>query len=122
MRDWAWCDFATLAHFAPWRETGLLMSKTGEQSENVYENKGQAQKSTTAGLLSSSRRGTPWRAPTTAGGVIFRRGAGVRAILRPLPKKNLEKRLNVRYFYALIILSAFLANALAQAPVPAFAE
>jgi len=37
--------FATLAFFAPWRETGCFMLKTGEQSENVYENKGAEQKS-----------------------------------------------------------------------------
>ena len=41
-RGWGWCDFAALACFAPWRETGCLMSKMREQSENVYENKGAA--------------------------------------------------------------------------------
>ncbi len=40
MRRGGWWDFASLAFFAPWRETGFLMSKTTEQSENVYENKG----------------------------------------------------------------------------------
>jgi hypothetical protein len=30
----------TFAYLAPWRETGFLLSKRTEQSENVYENKG----------------------------------------------------------------------------------
>jgi hypothetical protein len=33
-----WCDFA------PWLETAFTASKTGEQSENVYENKGSLRK------------------------------------------------------------------------------
>jgi len=37
---WGWWDFAAFATFAPWRETGCVMTKTTEQSENVYENKG----------------------------------------------------------------------------------
>jgi hypothetical protein len=49
MRRGGWWDFASLAFFAPWRENGFLMSKTTEQSENVYENKGSVQKSTTLG-------------------------------------------------------------------------
>ena len=40
-RGWGWCDFG------PWRETRLLTAKVREQSENVYENKGTAEKSTT---------------------------------------------------------------------------
>ena len=37
--------FAALALFSPCREIAFLVSKTGEQSENVYENKGPAEKS-----------------------------------------------------------------------------
>ena len=36
-------DFAAFATFAAWRETGFVMRKTTEQSENVYENKGRCQ-------------------------------------------------------------------------------
>jgi len=39
MRRGGW-DFASLALLASWREPGLLPWKLGEQSENVYENKG----------------------------------------------------------------------------------
>jgi hypothetical protein len=39
-RGWGSRDFAALAPFAPWRETGFLTMKTGKQSENVYESKG----------------------------------------------------------------------------------
>jgi len=47
-RGWGWSGFAC---FAPWRETGFLIPKAGEQSENVYENKGPARKSTAPGIL-----------------------------------------------------------------------
>jgi hypothetical protein len=33
-------DLAASAHLAAWRETGVVIMKTAEQSENVYENKG----------------------------------------------------------------------------------
>jgi len=44
-RGWGWWDLAALAHFASWRETGFVITKTPEQSENVYENKGRVKKS-----------------------------------------------------------------------------
>jgi hypothetical protein len=34
------CDLAASAHFTVRRETGVVIMKTAEQSENVYENKG----------------------------------------------------------------------------------
>jgi len=55
---WGWCDFATLASFAPWPET-VIMPKMAEQSENVYENKGTAQKSTTP-RPSLCKEGNSW--------------------------------------------------------------
>ena len=55
-RAWGRWDIAALACFAPWRETGLAAAKTGEQSENVYENKGPVQKST-APIPSLSKEG-----------------------------------------------------------------
>ena len=62
-RAWGRWDIAALACFAPWRETGLAAAKTGEQSENVYENKGPAvKKSRAAGTrngLDASARFSP---------------------------------------------------------------
>jgi hypothetical protein len=71
---WGWWDFASLAFFAPWRESGFLMSKTREQSENVYENKGSVKKSTTPDL-SLSKEGN-YRAP-----LLGRGGTGSGATL-----------------------------------------
>jgi hypothetical protein len=39
-KELAGWDFAAFATFAAWRETGFVMRKTTEQSENVHENKG----------------------------------------------------------------------------------
>jgi len=62
-RGWGWWHFASFASFAAWRETGFLMPKTGEQSQNVYENKGPAEKSTTPGPSLSKEGNHDDRAP-----------------------------------------------------------
>jgi hypothetical protein len=44
-----------------WRETGSAITKTTEQSQNVYENKGSVQKSTTRWPPPYPRRGIAGR-------------------------------------------------------------